>query len=118
MCETVVTGSAAQDITLNWASGLSFTGKTKTFLRLRLSTLQTEAEAATGNGNSIGEIEDYAVTVQSALDYDDAPASYGEAQHTIISGIQLGAAVTDETTAYDSADAMMAMLTTASRFQP
>lgn len=42
------------------------------------------------------------------FDYSDAPTtgtSYGDASHTIVSGIQLGAAVTAEASAYDSPNA-------------
>lgn len=56
-----------------------------------------------------GEVEDYQFTITAGpRDYSDAPLSgtnYGDAFHAIQSGVQLGASVTTETSAYDTPNA-------------
>ncbi|MBJ6611142.1 MAG: right-handed parallel beta-helix repeat-containing protein [Candidatus Thiothrix moscowensis] len=59
--------------------------------RLRLSQTLSEADVPTGAATS-GEVEDHTLTVSSGTLYDfgDAPASYGNARHTINNSIHLG----------------------------
>jgi len=68
VCATVPSNAASQDVDLNF-SGLDFSAApgTSTFMRLRLSSVQAEAEAATGIGASIGEVEDYVVAIAAPL---------------------------------------------------
>lgn len=80
-----------------------------TFARFRLTT---EAAGATGTSNGIGEVEDYPISIScdpvvvaDNFDYGDAPASYGDAQHRIISGMELGDTIDSEALALSSADA-------------
>ena len=66
VCATVPDSNSSQDVNLDF-TGLDFSAApgTSTFLRLRLSSVQSEAESATGAGASIGEVEDYAVTIEA-----------------------------------------------------
>ncbi|HRJ52933.1 MAG TPA: SdrD B-like domain-containing protein [Candidatus Thiothrix moscowensis] len=61
------------------------------YTRLRLSQTLSEADVPTGAATS-GEVEDHTLTVSSGTLYDfgDAPASYGNARHTINNSIHLG----------------------------
>ncbi len=65
VCVAVPTSGAAQDIDLDF-TGLDFNAApgSSTFLRLRLSNVQSEAEAPTGTGAAIGEVEDYVVGIE------------------------------------------------------
>jgi|GEM_PF-3847760 len=67
VCATVPSNNASQDVDLDFAA-LDFTAApgASTFLRLRLSSVQAEAETATGAGASIGEVEDYVVAIAAS----------------------------------------------------
>ncbi|MFK7800389.1 MAG: GEVED domain-containing protein [Anaerolineae bacterium] len=80
-----------------------------TIARFRLTT---EVAGPTGTSQGTGEVEDYKidiscdpVEVPDDFDYGDAPGSYGDAQHRIIEGIQLGNSIDSEAIALNSADA-------------
>ncbi|MEY2858796.1 MAG: hypothetical protein RLZZ74_3109, partial [Cyanobacteriota bacterium] len=83
-----------------------------TYARFRLGQVQATAESATGASISTdsGEIEDYQIAIAPALDYGDAPDTYGTdkttnnssntsdpvgANHIITSGLFLGATAPD-----------------------
>lgn len=77
------------------------------YARLRLSKTKAEAETPVGAATS-GEVEDHKLTVSVGPYYDfgDAPASYGEARHTISNSIRLGDNPADaETASYYSYNA-------------
>ena len=64
------------------------------YARFRWSTTQNLTATAAAHD---GEVEDYAVTVaNAALDYGDAPDSYGSASHAIVAGLYLGSAPDSE----------------------
>ena len=72
VCVTVTTNASSQNIAVDF-TGLEFDfGMTETFLRLRLATLQSEAEVPNGDAGS-GEIEDFRVP-RLNFDFGDAPA--------------------------------------------
>lgn len=77
-----------------------------TIARFRWSTV---ANVSYQEAADDGEVEDYQFAVTTApRDYSDAPltgTSYGDAYHTIQSGIQLGASITAEATGYDTVNA-------------
>ena len=80
-----------------------------TIARFRLTT---ETAGATGTSPGIGEVEDYLidiscdpVAVPDDFDHGDAPSTYGDAQHRIVEGMQLGSTVDSEVIALSSADA-------------
>ena len=78
---------------------------TQTYARFRWST---ESGLAATSSASDGEVEDYALTIEPDKDYSDAPitsTSYGDASHAIDPSMQLGAAITADTSDYDDANA-------------
>jgi uncharacterized repeat protein (TIGR01451 family) len=70
-------------------------------MRFRFST--ATGVTASGLSTTDGEVEDYQVALGS--ERSDAPTSYGEAIHNIVTGIRLGAAIDAETTSIANADA-------------
>ncbi|MEM7768811.1 MAG: DUF11 domain-containing protein, partial [Pseudomonadota bacterium] len=63
-CVTLLPAAGVQSVTLSWPSGLNFqSGYTTTYLRLRLSANQAEAQTPASAGTTIGEVEDYRITV-------------------------------------------------------
>jgi subtilisin-like proprotein convertase family protein len=70
----------------------------QTYARFRWSI--NTGVGVTGFG-SYGEVEDYPLTIQipSTTDYSDAPATYGDARHTIVNSIYLGTNPPDAETA-------------------
>ncbi len=68
----------------------------------QIATLQGAPYGATAYSEPVG------IPCQEPADYSDAPTagtSYGDASHTIVVGIQLGATVTTETAGYNDANA-------------
>ena len=61
--------------------------------------------SSTGPANT-GEVEDWRVLSASTYDFGDAPASYGTAQHSTVTGLNLGSTIDTETAANTSANAM------------
>jgi hypothetical protein len=105
--------AAVNNSTLQQTINLTFTGFAAptagvSYLRCRLASSASEVAAPTGLASS-GEVEDFQVTIGTALDYGDAPdTGAGTAQgnyntlatdsgpsHVIVSGLQLGQVAPD-----------------------
>ena len=108
---TVANGDTSAVITLPDvpADASSNTGGS-TFMRCRLASDSTEIDLPTGVASN-GEVEDYAVTINAALDWGDAPdpgyptqATTGPS-HVLNASLYMGACVDNETNGQQSATA-------------
>lgn len=89
---TVTSGTLSGDLT--WG-GQSTTATTSTYARLRFSSDGSITSSTPSGSATDGEVEDYAVQVES-YDYGDAPAVYGDAIHELGSSLYLGTLVDAE----------------------
>src|SRR6266545_2262929 len=82
-------------VALTWVVPANVQPAAGTFMRLRIGATETNVTSATGLSPA-GEVEDHQVNVAIALDFGDAPTSYGTtlasngARETAVAGLTLG----------------------------